>query len=106
MTGKSLSKFPSEFQLELKNCFEPLKALSAKEKMQEFCNNFQDVVEKAAEKVAGPIKPKKSLNWVSHPTDKLREERNKAKQASNTSRIVENRKKCKILNAKLNRAYE
>ena len=95
MTGKRLSQFPSEFQLELKNRFEAVKTLSAEENMQEFYNSFQDVVEKAAEKVAGPIKPKKSPNWFSHYNDKLREEWNKAKQACNTSRTVENRKKCK-----------
>lgn len=95
-----------EFQLELKNRFEPLKTLSAEENMQEFYNSFQEGVEKAAEKVAGLIKPKKSPNWVSHQNDKLREERSKAKQALNTSRTVENREKCKNLNAELNRAYE
>ena len=97
MTRKSLSQFPSELQLKLKNRFEPLKTLSAEDNMQEFYNSFQDVVKKAAEKVARPSKPKKSPYWVSHHTDKLREEWNKAKQARNTSRTVENRKKCKNL---------
>ena len=106
MTGKRLSQFPSEFQLELKNRFEAVKTLSAEENMQEFYNSFQDVVEKVAEKVAGPIKLKKSPYWVTHHTEKLREEWNKAKQARNTSRTVENRKKCRNLNAELNRAYK
>ena len=35
-----------EFQLELKNRFEPLKTLSAEENMQKFCNSFQRGVEK------------------------------------------------------------
>lgn len=73
---KKLEPVPirKELQLELKNRFEPLKRLSAEETMQEFYNSFQEGVEKAAEKVAGPIKPKKSPNWVSHQTDKLREQ--------------------------------
>ncbi|XP_068704500.1 craniofacial development protein 2-like [Montipora foliosa] len=90
-----------EFQLELKNRFEPLRTLSADENMREFYNSFQGGVEKAAEKVVGLIKPKKSPNWVSHQTDKVREERNKAKQAHNTSRSVENREKVQKLKCRI-----
>ena len=57
-------------------------------------------------KVVGLVKSKKSPNWVSEKTDKLREERNKAKWEYNNKHTKDTKERCRALNSELNKAYE
>ena len=73
-------KLKEEFQLQLWNRFEPLVALlSHEDGIQESYDLFEEGMQETAGKVVRLVKSKKSPNWVSEKTDKLREERNKAK---------------------------
>ena len=97
-----------EFQLELKNRFEPLKAILPDNDVQDTYNKFQGSMEAAAETVVGSTKPKKSPNWVTNTTDQLHEKRNQAKLILHDKPTQVNRQmqKCKDLNEQLNKAYE
>ena len=97
-----------EFQLELKNRFEPLKAILPDNDVQDTYNKFQGSMEAAAETVVGSAKPKKSPNWVTNTTDQPHEKRNQAKLILHDKPTQVNRQmqKCKDLNEQLNKAYE
>ena len=99
-------KLKEEFQLELRNRFEPLMALSSHEDgIQESYDLFEEGMEETTGKVVGLIKSKKSPYWVSAKTDKLKEERNKAKWEYNNKHTKETKERCRALNSELNKAY-
>ena len=98
-------KLKKEFQLELRNRFEPLTALlSHEDGIQESYDLFEEGMEDG--KVVGLVKSKKSPYWVSEKTDKLREERNKAKWEYNNKHTKTTKGGCRALNSELNKAYQ
>ena len=80
--------------------------LSHEDGIQESYDIFEEGMEETAGKVVRLVKSKKSPNWVSEKTDKLREERNKAKLEYNNKHTKETKERCKAQNSELNKAYE
>ena len=63
-------------------------------------------MEETAGKVVRLVKSKKSPYWVSEKTDKLREERNKAKWGYNSKHTKNTKERCRALKSELNKAYQ
>ena len=99
-------KLKEEFQLELRNRFEPLMALLPHEDGIQESDLFEEGMEETAGKVIGLVKSKKSPDWVSEKTAKLREERNKTKWEYNNKHTKETKERCRALKSELNKAYE
>jgi len=95
-----------EFQLECRNQFETLTEFSPDSNVNKAYDIFQDCIEAAAEKVVGIRRTTRAPSWVSDATNKLRDERDQAKKAYNSSRTPENKQSYRDINMKLNKSYE
>ena len=93
----------SEFQIRLRNSFDPLLALDPDETIDQMYSRFRSITNKVTEAVVGVRNPKE-IKGLPHEIELLCEERRKLRERVLQRPSAENRDKYKVINSKVKTA--